>query len=120
MGASIKIKAPRDASSLVVAGEEYMVDKNGYITIPEILRGIAESHGYGKRAEQIDLDRVAVEAVGHLTAEGVAEMDRGDLLIYCDENNLEVPPRSTLDDLRKFVWNSYVEKQKILKAAKKN
>ena len=116
--AQVQLKAPYGATSFAAHGEEYMV-KDGIITIPEILKPLAESHGYGKAAERADLDRSAIEAAGTMTAEDVAKMSRGDLLIYCDDHRLEVPPRTSIGDLKKLVWSDIEATQKVVNAAAK-
>lgn len=111
-----RLKAPRDATSISIAGEEYKVS-DGYIEVPEMLKSIAETHGYGKAAERADIDRVARDVVTKLSAAQVAEMGRGELLIYCDENRMDVPPRTGLAALRELVWKDAEAKQKLIAKA---
>lgn len=114
----IKLRAPIGATSISIAGTEFEVE-DGWLEIPDIYRVQAETHGYGKRAEETNLDRLAVQSVKTVTHDQVAEMGRGDLLIYCDEHSLDIPPRSSLTDLRELVLKDSIERAKILAAASK-
>lgn len=107
------IKAPHGATSINIHGEEYKV-KDGFLEIPEMLVPIAESHGYGRSAEREDIHRLALSAVPKSTVEDVAAMKRGDLLVYCEENKLDVPSGTNLSKLRELVWKDMKAKQDLV------
>lgn len=109
-----KLKAPPGATGFSSGGEEYKV-KDGYLEIPEILAPIAECHGYGKKAERLNLDTVALKSVSERTAEDVANMSRGDLLVYCESNDIEVKANMNIAKIRELVWGDIKAKQDFVK-----
>jgi len=114
----IKLRAPEDATGLSIAGTEYEV-KDGFLEIPDLYKHVAESHGYGKKADEINMDRIVASKIKVPTQDQVAAMGRGELLIYCDEHGLEAPQRAALPELRAFVWEHAAQVAKVMAAAKK-
>lgn len=111
-----RLKAPPGHTAFSSGGEEYKV-KDGFLEIPEILVPIAESHGFGKKAEKLNLDTLAVKAVGEQTAEDVANMTRGELLVYCEANELETKRETNISKLRDMVWQHIKAKQDFVRKA---
>jgi hypothetical protein len=112
-----RLRAPRDVTCLAVAEHSFTV-KDGYIEVPEEYEATARMHGFGKEPEKVNLDRLAKDNAGVRSEEDVAAMNRGDLLAYCDDQNLDVKPRMSLDDLRALVWKHAKAQKKLLDAAK--